>query len=29
MGFEYSTKHLRILVRDDGSGIDQEVLQTG
>ena len=26
---EYSTKHLRILVRDDGSGIDQEVLQTG
>jgi signal transduction histidine kinase len=26
---EYSTRHLRILVRDDGSGIDQEVLQTG
>ena len=26
---EYSTKHLRILVRDDGAGIDQEVLQTG
>lgn len=26
---EYSTKHLRILVRDDGTGIDQQVLQTG
>ena len=26
---EYSTKHLRILVRDDGAGIDQDVLQTG
>jgi signal transduction histidine kinase len=26
---EYSTKHLRILVRDDGAGIDQQVLQTG
>ncbi len=26
---EYSTRHLRILVRDDGSGIDHEVLQTG
>ena len=26
---EYSTRHLRILVRDDGSGIDQEVLLTG
>ena len=26
---EYSNKHLRILVRDDGAGIDQEVLQTG
>jgi signal transduction histidine kinase len=26
---EYATKHLRILVRDDGAGIDQQVLQTG
>ncbi len=26
---EYSTKHLRILVRDDGAGIDPEVLQSG
>jgi signal transduction histidine kinase len=26
---EYSTKHLRMLVRDDGAGIDQQVLQTG
>ena len=26
---EYSNKHLRILVRDDGSGIDSNVLQTG
>ena len=26
---DYSTKHLRILVRDDGAGIDQQVLQTG
>ena len=26
---EYSTKHLRILVRDDGAGIDHQVLQTG
>jgi len=26
---EYTTKHLRILVRDDGAGIDSKVLQTG
>lgn len=26
---EYTTKHLRILVRDDGAGIDPNVLQTG
>ena len=26
---EYSPKHLRILVRDDGAGIDPEVLQSG
>ena len=26
---EYSTKQLRILVRDDGTGIDPEVLQSG
>jgi signal transduction histidine kinase len=26
---EYSTKHLRILVRDDGAGIDPEVLHAG
>jgi signal transduction histidine kinase len=26
---EYSTKQLRILVRDDGSGIDPDVLQSG
>lgn len=26
---EYTTKHLRILVRDDGAGIDSNVLQTG
>lgn len=26
---EYTTKHLRILVRDDGAGIDPSVLQTG
>lgn len=26
---EYSNKHLRILVRDDGSGIDSKVLETG
>jgi signal transduction histidine kinase len=26
---EYAAKHLRILVRDDGAGIDQQVLQTG
>jgi signal transduction histidine kinase len=26
---EYSAKHLRILVRDDGAGIDPEVLQSG
>jgi signal transduction histidine kinase len=26
---DYSTKHLRILVRDDGAGIDEQVLQTG
>jgi len=26
---EYSKKHLRILVRDNGSGIDSTVLQTG
>ena len=26
---EYSPKHLRILVRDDGTGIDPEVLQSG
>jgi signal transduction histidine kinase len=26
---EYATRHLRILVRDDGTGIDQQVLQTG
>ena len=26
---EYSSKHLRILVRDDGAGIDQQVLQSG
>ena len=26
---EYSAKHLRLLVRDDGAGIEQEVLQAG
>ena len=26
---EYSTKHLRVLVRDDGMGIDQNVLHDG
>jgi len=26
---EYSTKHLRVLVRDDGTGIDPNVLQSG
>ena len=26
---EYTAKHLRILVRDDGTGIDMNVLQTG
>ena len=26
---EYSAKHLRILISDDGAGIDQQVLQTG
>jgi signal transduction histidine kinase len=26
---EYTTKHLRILVRDDGAGIEPNVLQTG
>ena len=26
---EYTAKHLRILVRDDGAGIDPNVLQTG
>lgn len=26
---DYSPKHLRILVRDDGAGIDPEVLQSG
>ena len=26
---EYSPKHLRVLVRDDGSGIDPEVLHSG
>ena len=26
---EYSTKHLRVLVRDDGTGIDQKVLDSG
>jgi signal transduction histidine kinase len=26
---EYSTRHLRLLVRDDGAGIDEQVLQTG
>jgi nitrate/nitrite-specific signal transduction histidine kinase len=26
---EYSPKHLRILVRDDGAGIDPEVLHSG
>jgi signal transduction histidine kinase len=26
---EYSTKHLRVLVRDDGVGIDRNVLQSG
>jgi signal transduction histidine kinase len=26
---EYSSKHLRILVRDDGAGIDPEVLDSG
>jgi signal transduction histidine kinase len=26
---EYSSKHLRILVRDDGAGIDREVLDSG
>ena len=26
---EYSTRHLRILVRDDGAGIDRQVLETG
>jgi signal transduction histidine kinase len=26
---DYANKHLRILVRDDGLGIDPQVLQTG
>jgi signal transduction histidine kinase len=26
---EYAPKHLRIVVRDDGAGIDEQVLQTG
>jgi len=26
---EYASRHLRILVRDDGAGIDSEVLQSG
>ena len=26
---EYAPKHLRIVVRDDGAGIDEQILQTG
>jgi signal transduction histidine kinase/ligand-binding sensor domain-containing protein len=29
MELEYSTRHVRMLVRDDGKGIDEQVLRTG